>query len=43
MRFAPIRLSSQQLAAVHGENENIDVTAIAEAVRFYKYFVKNYC
>ena len=42
LRFAPIRLSSQQLASVHGEDENIDVTAVAEAVTFYKSFVRNY-
>lgn len=42
VRFAPIRLSAQQLASVHSENENIDVDAIADAVEFYKQFVKNY-
>lgn len=42
LRFAPIRLSAQQLASVHGDNENLDVDAIGDAVRFYKYFLKNY-
>ena len=42
IRFAPIRLSAQQLASVHSENENIDINAIADAVAFYKEFVKNY-
>lgn len=42
LRFAPIRLSAQQLDSVHSENENIDVDAIADAVAFYKEFVKNY-
>lgn len=42
IRFAPIRLSAQQLASVHSENENIDVDAIADAVAFYKEFVENY-
>ena len=42
LRFAPIRLSAQQLASVHSENENIDIDAIADAVAFYKNFVKNY-
>lgn len=42
IRFAPIRLSAQQLASVHSENENIDVEAITDAVEFYKEFVKNY-
>ncbi len=42
LRFAPIRLSAQQLASVHSENENIDVEAIADAVAFYKEFLKSY-
>lgn len=42
LRFAPIRLSAQQLASVHAENENIDVDAVAKAVEFYKRFLKKY-
>ncbi|MBQ8519052.1 MAG: M20/M25/M40 family metallo-hydrolase [Agathobacter sp.] len=42
LRFAPIRLSAQQLASVHSENENIDLDAIADAVAFYREFLKNY-
>ncbi len=42
LRFAPIRLSAQQLASVHSENENIDLSSVAEAVHFYKTFVKDY-
>ena len=42
LRFAPIRLSAQQLASVHSENENIDVDAIGYAVMFYRTFVKGY-
>lgn len=42
LRFAPITLSAQQLASVHSENENIDLTSIAQAVDFYKLFLKNY-
>ena len=42
LRFAPIRLSAQQLSSVHSENENIDLDAIAEAVAFYKHFLSNY-
>lgn len=42
LRFAPIRLSAQQLASVHAENENIDIDAVAKAVEFYKHFLKNY-
>ncbi len=42
LRFAPIRLSAQQLASVHAENENIDTDTVANCVAFYKYFIKNY-
>lgn len=42
LRFAPIRLSAQQLASVHAENENIDVDSVANCVAFYKYYIKNY-
>lgn len=42
LRFAPIRLSAQQLASVHSENENIDVDAVVFAVDFYKEFLNNY-
>lgn len=42
LRFAPIRLSAQQLASVHAENENIDIDSVANCVAFYKHFVKNY-
>ena len=42
LRFAPIRLSAQQLASVHSENENIDVDAIGDAVAFYRTFLKEY-
>lgn len=42
LRFAPIRLSAQQLASVHSENENIDLDAIGLAVAFYKEFLKEY-
>ena len=42
LRFAPTRMDSKQLASIHAVNENIDVSAIAEAAAFYKYFAKNY-
>ncbi|MFG6352336.1 MAG: M20/M25/M40 family metallo-hydrolase, partial [Oscillospiraceae bacterium] len=42
LRFAPIRLSAQQLASVHSENENIGLEAIAGAVTFYTDFLRNY-
>lgn len=42
LRFAPIKLSAQQLASVHSENENIDIAAVADCVKFYKHFLLNY-
>lgn len=42
LRFAPTRMSAKQLASIHAADENIDVSAIAEATVFYKYFVQNY-
>lgn len=42
LRFAPIRLSAQQLGSVHSENENIDVAAVADCVAFYRTFLKKY-
>ena len=42
LRFAPTRMSKQQLGSIHAENENLDISAIGEAAAFYKYFVRNY-
>lgn len=42
LRFAPIKLSAQQLDSVHSENENIDLSAVADCVKFYKHFLENY-
>lgn len=42
LRFAPIKLSAQQLGSVHAENENLDIDSVANCVAFYKHFVKNY-
>ena len=42
LRFAPIRLSAQQLASVHSENENIDIAAVGSCVAFYRRFLEHY-
>lgn len=42
LRFTPTRMSTKQLNSIHAVDENMDVSAIAEASVFYKYFVKNY-
>lgn len=42
LRFAPTRMSKQQLNSIHAADENLDISAVAEAAAFYKYFVENY-
>ena len=42
LRFAPTRMSKQQLGSIHAADENLDISAIAEAAAFYRYFVENY-
>ncbi len=41
LRFTPTRLTPEQLAAMHAANENIGVSALAEGVKFYKYYIMN--
>ncbi len=41
LRFCPTRLNPQQLSAMHAANENLDTAALAEGVKFYKYYIKN--
>lgn len=42
LRFCPIRMDPQQQSAMHAANENIGTAAVAEGVKFYKYFLKNH-
>ena len=42
LRFAPTRMSKQQLGSIHAVNENLDIAAVYEAAVFYKTFVKEY-
>lgn len=42
LRFCPVRVSPQQLEAMHSINENIDISSIMEAQKFYKYVIQNY-
>ena len=42
LRFAPTRMSKQQLGSIHAADENLDISAVAEAAAFYKYFAANY-
>ena len=36
LRFAPFRIDKQQLASVHGEDENVDLNTLPAAVDFYR-------
>jgi len=39
IRFAPFRITAEQLDSIHGIDENVDVDALAPAVEFYKYIL----
>lgn len=40
LRFAPFRITQQQLDSIHGLDECVDVDALAPAVDFYKYILQ---
>ncbi len=40
-RFSPMRLSNEERASIHGNNERIPVTTIAQSVEFYTRFIMN--
>lgn len=42
LRFCPIKMSNEQLAAMHAANESIGVKETANCVKFYKYYIKNH-
>lgn len=42
LRFCPIKMSNEQLAAMHAANESIGVTEVAYCVKFYKHYIKNH-
>lgn len=41
LRFCPTRLTSEQLDAMHAANENINIDALAEGVKTYKYIIEH--
>ena len=41
LRFTPTRLTPEQLAAMHAANESMGIAALAEGVKFYKYYIQN--
>ena len=40
LRFTPFLISDQQLDSIHGIDENVDLSALAPAVDFYRYVIK---
>ena len=42
LRFAPVRMTSEQSASCHGIDENVTVSALAEGVEFFKLFLTKY-
>lgn len=42
LRFAPVRMSTQQSESCHAVDENVSVAALAEGVRFFKELLKTY-
>ncbi len=40
-RFVPFLISQKQLETVHGIDENVDVSTLEPAVKFYKYLMTN--
>lgn len=42
LRFSPVRMSSAQNASCHAIDENVTIPALAEGVRFFKMFLKEY-
>ena len=39
LRFAPFLISHEQMDSIHGINENVDLSALAPAVDFYRYII----
>ncbi len=42
LRFAPVRATAAQNASCHAVDENVTLTSLAEGVRFYKMFLREY-
>ena len=39
LRFAPFLIDSAQMDSIHGIDENLDLSALAPAVDFYRYII----
>ena len=42
IRCTPCKMSSEQLAAMHAANENIDISSLIGGVNFFKAYIKGY-
>ena len=42
LRFAPVRMTSEQSASCHAVDENVTVSTLSEGVMFFKDFLKGY-
>ena len=42
IRFCPVRMTTQQSASCHAVDENVTLKALAEGVRFFKMFLREY-
>lgn len=42
LRFYPVRLTSQELSCMHGNDERISLDACSDAIDFYAYFLEHY-
>jgi len=40
LRFTPFHISDEQLASIHGIDENVDISVLPGAVDFYRYMIK---
>ncbi len=40
LRFAPFLIDGKQMESIHGINENVELSALAPAVDFYRYVIK---
>ena len=42
IRFAPFHITDEQMASIHGANENVDVRSLLPAVQFYKIIIRSF-
>lgn len=40
IRFVPFRITDEQLDSIHGIDENVDLSALAPAVDFYQFMIR---